>query len=454
MKITTKINLLITSWILIILVLINGLVFYLFMKTTVNMEEHVVSQKAHEILKKQDIPITLKMNEEALYPFMSNHSYIRIIDPNSKIVTEISNDKLLNRIKPRFTRNEETRLIPFSEHQNIVVRVPILQNQKVIGTLEIGELLVGLEGRKDMLLTIMAIVTAVSAILSMMAGRWLTRIIMNPITSMITTMEDIEKSGVPKKILIKNETKDELHKMASTFNRMISRLQDNIEKQKQFVSDASHELKTPITVISSFANLLRRRGFKNEEMATEAIETIYSEANRMQDLTKTLLTLAESENLKNIEMNPVDLVALCNTTLVQLQSVYKRDITLHAQKQKIFIKGNELKIKQVIIIFLDNAIKYSSNKIEVSISCSSEKAILQIKDYGIGIREEELENIFERFYRVDKARSRKTSGGTGLGLSIAKNIISLHNGKINIKSLENVGTEVEVVFPLDENKRK
>ncbi|SFD38424.1 ATP-binding protein [Bacillus sp. UNCCL81] len=452
MKITTKINLLITSWILIILILINGLVFYLFMKTTVNMEEHVVSQKAHEILKKQEIPITLKMNEEALYPFMSNHSYIRIIDPNSKIVIEISNDKLLNRIKPKFTRKEVTRLIPFSEHQNIVVRVPILQNQKVIGTLEIGELLVGLEGRKDMLLTIMAIVTAVSAILSMMAGRWLTRIIMNPITSMITTMEDIEKSGVPKKILIKNETKDELHKMASTFNRMISRLQENIEKQKQFVSDASHELKTPITVISSFANLLRRRGLKNEEMATEAIETIYSEANRMQDLTKTLLTLAESEHLKNIEMNSVDLVTLCNSTLVQLQNVYKREITLHAEKQKIFIKGNELKIKQVIIIFLDNAIKYSTEKIEVNISCTSEAAILQIKDYGIGIREEELENIFERFYRVDKARSRGVSGGTGLGLSIAKNIINLHNGKINIKSVENVGTEVEVVFPLDEIK--
>ncbi|MEH7401031.1 MULTISPECIES: sensor histidine kinase [Bacillaceae] len=452
MKITTKINLLITSWILIILILINGLVFYLFMKTTVNMEEHVVSQKAHEILKKHEIHNSLVINEEALYPFMSNHSYIRIIDPNSNIVTEISNDKLLNRIKPKFTKKEETKLIPFSEHQNIVVRVPILQNQKVIGTLEIGELLVGLEGRKDLLLTIMAIVIGVSAILSMMAGSWLTRIIMNPITSMITTMEDIEKSGVPKKILIKNETKDELHKMASTFNRMISRLQENIEKQKQFVSDASHELKTPITVISSFANLLRRRGLKNEEMATEAIETIYSEANRMQDLTKTLLTLAESEHLKNIEMNPVDLVALCNSTLVQLQNVYKREIAFHAQKQKILIKGNELKIKQVIIIFLDNAIKYSSDKIEVSISCSSESAILSIKDYGIGIREEELENIFERFYRVDKARSRETSGGTGLGLSIAKNIISLHNGKINIKSVENVGTEVEVVFPLDEFK--
>ncbi|PFH88984.1 ATP-binding protein [Bacillus sp. AFS088145] len=452
MKITTKINLLITSWILIILILINGLVFYLFMKTTVNMEEHVVSQKAHEILKKHEIHNSLVINEEALYPFMSNHSYIRIIDLNSKIVTEVSNDKLLNRIKPKFTKKEETKLIPFSEHQNIVVRVPILQNQKVIGTLEIGELLVGLEGRKDLLLTIMAIVTGVSAILSMMAGRWLTRIIMNPITSMITTMEDIEKSGVPKKILIKNETKDELHKMASTFNRMISRLQENIEKQKQFVSDASHELKTPITVISSFANLLRRRGLKNEEMATEAIETIYSEANRMQDLTKTLLTLAESEHLKKIEMNPVDLVALCNSTLVQLQNVYKREITLQAQKQKIFIKGHELKIKQVIIIFLDNAIKYSAEKIEVNISSTSEAAILQIKDFGIGIREEELENIFERFYRVDKARSRETSGGTGLGLSIAKNIISLHNGKINIKSVENVGTEVEVVFPLDEFK--
>ena len=111
----------------------------------------------------------------------------------------------------------------------------------------------------------MATVTGISVILSLLAGRWLTKIIMKPIASMISTMEEIEQSGVPKKILIKNDTKDELRKMATTFNRMIVKLQENIDKQRQFISDASHELKTPITVINSFSDILIRRGVENKD---------------------------------------------------------------------------------------------------------------------------------------------------------------------------------------------
>ena len=106
-----------------------------------------------------------------------------------------------------------------------------------------------------------------------------------------------------------------------------------------------------------------------------------------------------------------------------------------------------MKLKQVIIIFLDNAIKYSDDKIDFFVESHENKAILRIKDYGIGIPKDELQNIFERFYRVDKARSRKT-GGTGLGLPIAKNIVRLHNGEINIQSKENEGTEIIVTFTL------
>lgn len=446
MKITTKINLLITAWLVFILLIVNTAVFFLFMKTTVSMEEDVVFKKAHEIITKGRFNDSLTVDDELLHFYMTNHSFIRIIDTNSKIVMQVSNDKMLNKINPKFKKQEEAKLVPFNEHQNLVVRVPIQLHQKVIGTLEIGELLSGLEGRKDMLLSIMATVTGISVILSLLAGRWLTNIIMNPISSMIETMEDIEQSGVPKKIYIQNETKDELHKMANTFNQMIGKLQVNIDKQKQFVSDASHELKTPITVIRSYANLLRRRGLKDEEIANEAIDAIYSEANRMQDLTQTLLSLAESEHLKDIDMKPVDLVALCESTLTQLKNAYKREIIMHAQKPSIFISGNELKIKQVIIIFLDNAIKYSSDKIIVTIENDENNVFLRITDHGIGIKEEELENIFERFYRVDKARSRVTSGGTGLGLAIARNIVKLHNGEIKIYSKEHVGTDIEISF--------
>lgn len=144
------------------------------------------------------------------------------------------------------------------EEEVLIVRVPINNNQ----SLEIGELLSGLETRKEMLRGILGFCTILGVLFSLLGGKWLANLIMRPISNMIKTMEEIEKSGVPKKIIMQNETRDELQTMASTFNRMIDRLQENMEKQSQFVSDASHELKTPLTVIKSYANLLRRHGLE------------------------------------------------------------------------------------------------------------------------------------------------------------------------------------------------
>ena len=271
--------------------------------------------------------------------------------------------------------------------------------------------------------------------------------IMRPISNMIKTMEEIEKSGVPKKINIQNETRDELQTMASTFNRMIERLQESMARQSQFVSDASHELKTPLTVIKSYANLLRRHGLENKEMADEAIHAIHSEATRIQKMTETFLDLANLEQENVLEMNKVDLVSLSESILKQLKDVYKREITLRFEENPITIYADELKIKQVIIILLDNAIKYSNEQIEVFINRDSQHAKIRIKDYGIGIPKKEIENIFERFYRVDKARSRET-GGSGLGLHIAKSIIKLHKGEIKINSKEGSGTTVELFLPI------
>ena len=120
---------------------------------------------------------------------------------------------------------------------------------------------------------------------------------------MINTMEDIEQSGIPKRITIQKDTKDELQKMAETFNRMIGRLEANLEKQKQFISDASHEIKTPITVIKSYADLFRRRGIQNEEITLDAMESIYSEATRIQKMTERFLDLANTEMENSLDLN-------------------------------------------------------------------------------------------------------------------------------------------------------
>ncbi|MDQ0199032.1 sensor histidine kinase [Neobacillus ginsengisoli] len=448
MRITTKINLLTTAWMLCIMVLINFVVFILFMKTTVNMEEDIQFQKAEEIVKDIGKKQSFSSIQGELKDYLTEHSYIRIVDPKNKVLHQVTNDLLLSKkIKGKYTKikQAQTRLImaEHGEEEVLIVRVPI-HNGK--GSLEISERLIGLETRKETLRGILIFSTLLAALLSLLGGRWLANMIMRPIANMIKTMEEIEKSGVPKTITIQTKTKDELQTMARTFNRMIGRLQENIEKQKQFVSDASHELKTPLTVIKSYANFLRRHGLENKEMAEEAIQAIHSEATRIQKMTETFLDLAALEKDHVLDSKELDLISLCQSILKQFKEVYRRDITLHFKEYPIKIHGDELKIKQVIIILLDNAMKYSNDKIDVYLEKDKQHIVVRVKDYGIGIPQGEIENIFERFYRVDKARSRET-GGSGLGLYIAKSIMKLHKGKIKITSTEGTGTEVVLILP-------
>ena len=437
---------------LCIMILINMVVYISFMTITINMEEDSQFQKADDLLK--DINSLSSSNDidRKLKSYLTDYSYIRIMQPKNKVVGEVINDSLLSKkIKAKYvdTKQAQTHLISvgFKEEEVLIVRVPIIGGNQINRSLEIGERLSGLEERKELLRVILGSATMLAAILSLFGGRWLANMIIRPISHMINTMEEIEKSGVPKTITIQSKAKDELHTMTRTFNRMIQRLQESMEKQKQFVSDASHELKTPLTVIMSYANFIRRHGIENKEMTDEAVEAIYSEATRIQKMTETFLDLANLEKEDVLEIKEVNLVSLSQNILKQLKVVYRRDISLHYEKDPIIIRADELKIKQVIIILLDNAMKYSKDKIDVFLEKNEQDVIIRVKDYGIGIPQDEIINIFERFYRVDKARSRET-GGTGLGLHIAKTIMKLHKGEIKMTSNDGVGTEAVLIFPV------
>ncbi|WP_458411930.1 ATP-binding protein [Schinkia sp. CFF1] len=450
MRITLKINLLTTAWMLLILILINVVVFILFMNTTLKMEEDMGFQKAGDIVKNIRANDTPSRIQSELKNNLTENSYIRILEPKGRILYEVTNENALaNKIKGKFVNTPEFErrgiAVEGKEKQVLIVRVPMRDGGFHNASLEIAEELEGLETRKDILLWILGVSTVLAVILSLLSGKWLSNIIMRPISNMINTMEDIERSGVPKKIMLQNDTKDELQTLANTFNRMIDRLEENFKKQSQFVSDASHELKTPLTVIKSYASLLKRHGLEDKELAEEAIQAIYSEATRIQKMTETFLDVASIEKEIELEMGVVNLVSFCQTILKQMKQVYKREISLHYEQSPILIMADELKLKQVIIILLDNAIKYSNDKIEVFLDKVEGNAIVRVKDYGIGIPQEEIENIFERFYRVDKARSRET-GGSGLGLYIAKSIMKLHKGEIKIKSKEGEGTEIQLIL--------
>ena len=211
----------------------------------------------------------------------------------------------------------------------------------------------------------------------------------------------------------------------------------------------THELKTPITSIKGFAETLIE-GAKNDEQSLDMfLNIILKESNRIESLVMDLLDLSHIEQQTEIETNYMNLSELAYNTIDNLQTqAINKNIEIQPEIEKdVIIEAHENKIAQVITNLLSNAINYSleDNKVIVRVFREGKKVNLEIQDFGIGISVKDQKHIFERFYRVDKARSRD-SGGTGLGLSITKHIVEAHNGRININSRLGEGSTFKVTF--------
>lgn len=229
----------------------------------------------------------------------------------------------------------------------------------------------------------------------------------------------------------------------------ITNLQKLENLRREFVANVSHELKTPITSIKGFAETLIE-GAKNDEQSLDMfLNIILKESNRIESLVTDLLDLSHIEQQKELEINYMNLSELAINIIDNLQTqAYNKRIKIQSEIEKdVIIEAHENKIAQVITNLLSNAINYSSedNKVIVRVYRNDNKVYLEIQDYGIGISETDQKRIFERFYRVDKARSRD-SGGTGLGLSITKHIVEAHNGRIGVKSAPGKGSIFKVLF--------
>lgn len=229
----------------------------------------------------------------------------------------------------------------------------------------------------------------------------------------------------------------------------ITNLQKLENLRREFVANVSHELKTPITSIKGFAETLIE-GAKNDEQSLDMfLNIILKESNRIESLVTDLLDLSHIEQQKELEINYMNLSELAINIIDNLQTqAHNKRIKIQSEiENDVIIEAHENKIAQVITNLLSNAINYSSedNKVIVRVYRNDNKVYLEIQDYGIGISETDQKRIFERFYRVDKARSRD-SGGTGLGLSITKHIVEAHNGRIDVQSEPGKGSIFKVLF--------
>ncbi len=292
-------------------------------------------------------------------------------------------------------------------------------------------------------------------VLALFLGYFVSQRLLQPIRSMTDTVRSIEVSELGTRLEV-SATKDELSELAVTFNRMLERIQRGFDQQQRFVSDASHELRTPVTVIKGYSDMLSRWGRHDEETLQEGLEAIGSEAENMQELIEKLLFLARADQKRQIiHKEPLDMQALIEDVFKKMQLTDSRHQLQLLANEPALVLADKVTMRQMLRIFLENAVKYTPAGGVIRLSscrCPDDGGSLElvIEDTGIGIAEDEQAKIFQRFYRVDSSRTKEAGqpGGTGLGLSIAKWIADQHDMKIRVDSQPGAGTRFTLRIPL------
>jgi heavy metal sensor kinase len=282
-------------------------------------------------------------------------------------------------------------------------------------------------------------------------GYWLSRRALAPVDAIVQTARNVSGTNLGSR-LQKLDTGDELQRLADTLNEMLDRIEAAFRRVTEFTADASHELRTPVSLIRTEAELALRKSRDDAEYK-EALRHILLEAERTTTLIEELLALARADSgRETLNLRTIDLrQALRGVVEVwrQVAAIRNLGFTDSIEDREAFVWGDEAALRRVIDILLDNAFKYTSSpgSVELSLGIEGNKAVVAVRDTGVGIAKEERSRIFERFYRVDKARSRE-QGGAGLGLSIAQWIVAQHRGTIEVESELGKGAIFRVELPL------
>jgi signal transduction histidine kinase len=269
---------------------------------------------------------------------------------------------------------------------------------------------------------------------------------LSPIGEISRTIDRISEANLAERVAVENIPK-ELKILAASFNRTLDSLEKSFLRQRQFIADASHELKTPLSVIISQSEITLRKERTSSEYRN-ALSSILHTSTRMSGLVRRLLAAASLRADKaELTMEDIDLGSVLHESVKLLRPVsYQNGIEMRTSiPGSLFIRGNREALLEVLVNIIDNAIKYNipQGHVHVSLDKVGNWAVTTVQDSGIGIPAQDMKKVFDRFYRVDKSRSGKT-GGSGLGLSIADEIVKLHGGRIELSSQVGIGTEVSV----------
>lgn len=448
-KLTLRIALLYSIVFSVVLIALNasvlyGLKFYLIYQAL----DQVNSQSDIIINKLKDVNGNINLSDKDLiFAGPANENiYTKIVDGSGKVIY--------------MSRGMEKISIPYNENINIPVKID--KDNKDIAyintVVKVNDKILYIQVVKDMeneyfflklLFVLMFVADAIGIFMSLIAGYFVTKRALRPVDYMTKEVREIDAHGLNKRLKIYGND-DELTRLAKTFNDMLDRLEDSFRRQNTFVSDASHELRTPISVIKGYVDMLDRWGKNDRAVLQEAIDAIKKETDDMEKLIERLLLLAKGDS-KTLNLNKEQFILndVINEVVEEIKMLSEDRKIIVKNESNINIMADKNLIKELIRIFMDNAVKYTEPDGNIEILCRADKAnaYITIKDNGIGIPDKDISRIFDRFYRVDKARAKET-GGSGLGLSIAKRIIDEHGGNVIVKSEIGKGTEFIIILPV------
>ena len=387
-----------------------------------------------EIEQKNDsiIPINTVGDTDTEEATITNEKMVELLK-NSNLKNNSSDGKIINIEKNKYFVFEVSRQIKNYKF-NIYTLKNVTQENKIYKRLEY----------------LVILFTIIGVVITVIVSKLLSRRILRPINNVIKTAKSISTDDLSKRIEIP-KGEDELQNLILIINEMLDRLETSFENQTKFVSDASHELRTPLAIIKGYAEIIRKRGTTDIDIFVESIDSIISETDNMRNLIQKLLFLAKGEitkiNTKFVDIDANEMVhQIHSDTVVSIKTH-----SFHLEMGKDYkIKGDETLLQQAIRALIENAVKYSEPHTNVYIKSFIKNGFgrISIRDEGVGISDEDAKRIFDRFYRVDLSRTKAT-GGTGLGLAIVKRIVEIHNGKIEIDSKMNEGTEISIVLPIE-----
>lgn len=452
-----------TLWFAVIIgliLMVSGMFFYsalrLWLEAEAESNLRVYATMVNASLSNlpQSEPIDYEIVRSSLPPMdqiASPGMYLQLVDGNGSVV--VKSDSLGAQELPRGAWppggevSSTTIITAASSDGSSDVRTMIIASTVEIGgethLLQVAQSLAAIDNalaRAGLALIVSVLLILTLAILS---GAFLIRRALAPVRQITSTARSIESSADLSQKVTYRGPRDEIGQLATTFNNMIERLDKALKSQRDFVADASHELRGPLTVIQGNLDLLRRD--LGEEDRRESIRALEAETARMSKIVADLLVLAEldsgqAELKETVSLKEILLDALARAK----QFAGNRQIALGRQDD-LWVRGDAHGLEQVVNNLVDNAVRYTPEEgtITLSLFQEGEWACLEVADTGIGISPDQLPHIFDRFYRADKARSR-AKGGTGLGLAIVKGIVEQHGGRVTVTSQPQSGSTFTV----------